>query len=65
MKKPKLKHLHRKSIRTFAETVRLREDRARYQRIQATPEELLAEGGHKSFITLGELLRCNIRNDEK
>ena len=31
-------------------------DRERYQREKPTPEELLAEGGHKEFVSLGQLL---------
>lgn len=49
-------HVHRKSKRTAGETARLRADRERYQRDKPTPEQLLAEGGHKEFVSLGELL---------
>jgi transcriptional regulator with XRE-family HTH domain len=50
------RHLHRKIKRTPEEIARLRADRERYQRERPTPEQLLAEGGHKEFVTLGELL---------
>lgn len=51
-----MKHMHRKITRTPEEAVRLRADRERYQRDKPTPEQLLAEGGHQSFVPLGELL---------
>jgi ribosome-binding protein aMBF1 (putative translation factor) len=51
-----IKHVHRKSKRTASETARLRADRERYQREKPPPEQLLAEGGHKEFVPLGELL---------
>ena len=51
-----IKHLHRKSSRTKEETARLRADRERYQRDKPTPEQLLAEGGHGEFVSLGELM---------
>lgn len=51
-----MKHVHRKSQRSPRETAKLRADRERYQREKPTPEELLAEGGHKEFVPLGELL---------
>src|SRR5947209_5379733 len=51
-----IKHLHRKSQRTPKETARLRADRARYQREKPSPEHLLAEGGHKEYVSLGELM---------
>lgn len=51
-----MKHVQRKSHRTPAETARLRADRDRYQREKPSPEKLLAEGGHKDFVPLGELM---------
>src|SRR5262249_8901213 len=51
-----IKHIHRKAIRTAEETARLRADRERYQREKPSPEQLLAEGGHKEFVSLGELI---------
>ncbi len=51
-----IQHIHRKSNRTPRETARLRADRERYQREKPTPEQLLAEGGHNEFVSLGELL---------
>src|SRR5437870_8590000 len=49
-------HVHRKAPRTPKETARLRADRERYQREKPTPEQLLAEGGHQTFVPLGELV---------
>jgi DNA-binding Xre family transcriptional regulator len=51
-----IKHLHRKARRTAKETAKLRADRERYQRDKPSPEQLLAEGGHKEFVALGELM---------
>jgi DNA-binding phage protein len=51
-----IKHIQRKSPRTAKETAKLRADRERYQRDKPTPEQLLAEGGHKEFVPLGELM---------
>src|SRR5439155_24995256 len=51
-----MKQVHRKSQRTPKETARLRADRQRYQRDKPSPEQLLAEGGHKEFVPLGELI---------
>ncbi len=51
-----MKHVFRRSARTPEETARLRADRDRYQRDKPTPEQLLAEGGHKDFVTLGEFM---------
>src|SRR5438552_8518031 len=51
-----IKHVHRKSRRTPKETARLRADRERYQLEKPRPEQLLAEGGHKEFVPLGELM---------
>ena len=51
-----MKQVHRKSLRTPKETARLRADRQRYQRDKPSPEQLLAEGGHKQFVPLGELI---------
>lgn len=51
-----MKHIHRKISRTPEEAARLRADRERYQRDRPTPEQLLVEGGHDSFVPLGELL---------
>src|SRR5438445_1782544 len=51
-----MKHVQRKSKRTPEETATLRMDRERYQRERPTPEQLLAEGGHKEFVPLGELI---------
>jgi len=51
-----IKHVQSKSKRAQEETARLRADRERYQRDKPTPEQLLAEGGHKEFVSLGELL---------
>jgi transcriptional regulator with XRE-family HTH domain len=52
----KTHHLHCKIKRTPEEAARLRADRDRYQRERPTPEQLLAEGGHKEFVKLSELL---------
>jgi DNA-binding phage protein len=51
-----MKHVHRKGKRTPEETARLRADRERYQREKPGPEQLLAEGGHQEFVSLGELI---------
>ena len=51
-----IKHVQRKAQRTPKETAKLRADRERYQREKPTPEQLLAEGGHKEFVPLGELM---------
>ena len=51
-----IKHVQRKSQRTANETAKLRADRERYQRDKPSPEQLLAEGGHKEFVPLGELM---------
>jgi DNA-binding Xre family transcriptional regulator len=51
-----IKRVHRRTKRTAAQSARLRADRERYQREKPTPEQLLAEGGHKEFVSLGELL---------
>lgn len=51
-----MKNEHRQSARTPQETARLRADRDRYQRDKPTPEQLLAEGGHEEFVSLGELI---------
>lgn len=50
------RHVTRKSNRTLEETARLRADRERYQRDKPTPEQLLAEGGHSDFVSLGQFL---------
>lgn len=46
----------RKTNRTVEETAKLKSDRERYQREKPTPEQLLAEGGHKDFVTIGKLM---------
>jgi DNA-binding Xre family transcriptional regulator len=46
----------RKGKRRAEEIARLRADRERYQHEKPTPEQLLAEGGHKEFVSLGELI---------
>jgi DNA-binding XRE family transcriptional regulator len=51
-----IRHVHRKSQRTAKETARLRADRDRYQRDKPSPDQLLAEGGHKEFVPLGQLI---------
>jgi DNA-binding Xre family transcriptional regulator len=51
-----MKHVHRKTQRRTEETARLRADRDRYQREKPSPEQLLAEGGHSEFVSLGELI---------
>jgi len=51
-----MKQVHRKSFHDPKEMARLRADRQRYQREKPSPEQLLAEGGHKQFVTLGELM---------
>ena len=51
-----IKHVHRKSQPTPKETAKLRADRERYQREKPSPEQLLAEGRHKEFVALGELM---------
>jgi len=51
-----IKHVHRKAQRTSRETAKLRADRERYQREKPSPEQLLAEGGHREFVPLGELM---------
>jgi len=50
------RHQHRESLRTPEEVAQLQADRERYQREKPTPEQLLAEGGHGSFVPLRELL---------
>jgi len=50
------RHVTRKPNRTPEETARLRADRERYQRDKPTPEQLLAEGGHSDFVSLGQFL---------
>ena len=67
------RHVTRKTQRTAEETARLRSDRERYQRDKPSPEQLLAEGGHADFITLGQFLELRqlfvrlkqIREDQK
>ena len=49
-------HVRRKQRRIPKETATLRADRERYQREKPPPQQLLAEGGHKEFVPLGELL---------
>lgn len=51
-----IKHVHRKISRTPEEIAKLKADRKRYQRDKPTPEQLLAESGHESFVRLGDLL---------
>ncbi|MBI3412203.1 MAG: helix-turn-helix domain-containing protein [Planctomycetes bacterium] len=51
-----IRHVHRKSRRTHKEAARLRADRERYQREKPSLQQLLAEGGHKQFVPLGELM---------
>jgi DNA-binding Xre family transcriptional regulator len=51
-----IKHVQRKSRRTPKEIAKLRADRERYQRDKPSPDQLLAEGGHKEFVSLGELM---------
>ena len=46
----------RKIARTPEELANLKAARERYQRDKPTPEQLLAEGGHESFVRLGDLL---------
>ena len=50
------KHVPRQAPRTLKETAKLRAERERYQRDKPSPEQLLAEGGHKQFVPLGELM---------
>jgi transcriptional regulator with XRE-family HTH domain len=54
-----VRHVHRKLTRTPEETARLRAIRERYQRERPAPEQLLAEGGHDEFVTLGALLEIH------
>jgi DNA-binding Xre family transcriptional regulator len=51
-----MKHIHRKTRRSPEEIARLHADRERYQRDKPAPEQLLAEGGHQDFVSLGELI---------
>jgi DNA-binding Xre family transcriptional regulator len=51
-----IRHIYRKSPRTPKETAKLRADRERYQRDKPAADQLLAEGGHKEFVALGELI---------
>ncbi|HVC99275.1 MAG TPA: helix-turn-helix transcriptional regulator [Pirellulales bacterium] len=51
-----MKPTDRKPKRGADKTARLRADRERYQREKPTPEQLLAEGGHKEFVSLGGLV---------
>jgi DNA-binding XRE family transcriptional regulator len=51
-----IKHVYRKTERSPQDIAQLRKDRERYQREKPSPEQLLAEGGHKQFVPLGELL---------
>jgi DNA-binding Xre family transcriptional regulator len=53
------RHVHRKIHRSPEQAARLRADRERYQRERSTPEQLLADGGHEHFVTLGELLQLH------
>ena len=55
-KKATVRHEFRRATRTAAEVARLRADRERYQRDRPTPEQLLAEGGHSDFVTMGEFM---------
>jgi len=55
-KKTAVRHEFRASSRTAAETARLRADRERYQREKPSPEQLLAEGGHTEFMTMGQYI---------
>jgi DNA-binding phage protein len=54
-----IKHIHQKTTRTPKETARLRALRDRYQRDKPSPQQLLAEGGHADFVTLGELMELH------
>jgi DNA-binding Xre family transcriptional regulator len=51
-----IKHIYREAKRTPKEAALLRAEREHYQREKPTPEQLLAEGGHKEFVPLGELI---------
>ena len=51
-----MRHEFRRSTRSAAEAAQLRADRERYQRDKLTPEQLLAEGHHSDFVTMGEYL---------
>ncbi len=51
-----IKHARRKSPSSTKAAAKLRADRERYQREKPTPKQLMAEGGHQEFVTLGELL---------
>jgi ribosome-binding protein aMBF1 (putative translation factor) len=55
-KRAPVRHEFRRATRTPEETARLRADRERYQRDKPTPEQLLAEGGHSNFTTMGEFM---------
>jgi transcriptional regulator with XRE-family HTH domain len=54
-----IRHVHRKTAPSAAETARLGALRARYQRDRPSPEQLLAEGGHADFVPLGQLLELH------
>jgi hypothetical protein len=51
-----VRHVFRKATRTAEETAQLRADRERYRREKPAPEQLLAEGSHTEFTTMGQLL---------
>jgi DNA-binding Xre family transcriptional regulator len=51
-----MKHVQSMTKRTKEQTARLRADRERYQREKPAPQQLLAEGGHKDFVPLGQLI---------
>jgi len=51
-----MRHVHRKIHRTPEQIAELKAVRERYQRDKPTPEQLLAESGHESFVRLGDYL---------
>jgi DNA-binding Xre family transcriptional regulator len=53
------RHVHRKIERAPEKLAQLHAARERYQRERPTPEQLLAEGGHQEFVSLGALLRLH------
>ena len=54
-----VKREFRKSERSPQETARLRSARDRYQQEKPAPEQLLTEGGHANFVSLGQLLELH------
>ena len=56
-----VKRIFLRADRSAQETSALRADRGRYQREKPTVEQLLAEGGYKDTIPLGDFLSLQER----